>query len=161
MYGYEQMKFSTREDVEAPIDHVWAQVSDFAGFERQAMRRGAQIARTDTLGKPGLGSEWLVDLTFRGKPRRIEAQVVEYDAPHAVVLDSRTGGVEGTIRAELVELSPRRTRLSVSLDLKPVNISGRLLIQSLKFARSNLNRRFSVRVAGFAQGLEGEYRKAG
>ena len=41
------MKFSTREDIEAPVDHVFAEVSDFAGFERRALRHGADITRLD------------------------------------------------------------------------------------------------------------------
>ena len=48
------MKFSTREDIEAPIEHVWAQISNFDAFERQALRRGAEIARSDSQGAPGL-----------------------------------------------------------------------------------------------------------
>ncbi len=35
------MKFSTRKDIDAPIDHVFASVSDFQVYERAAMRRGA------------------------------------------------------------------------------------------------------------------------
>ena len=50
------MKFSSREDLDAPIDYVWQQVTDFVAFERQAMRRGADLC-WEALGRvdPGRG----------------------------------------------------------------------------------------------------------
>ena len=39
------MKSSKREDIEAPIDYVYARVTDFQGFERQALRRAADLQR--------------------------------------------------------------------------------------------------------------------
>jgi len=51
------MKFSTREDVEAPVDYVFGQISDFGAFERQALRRGADVRRLDS-GPFVTGSAW-------------------------------------------------------------------------------------------------------
>jgi len=156
----QSMKFSTREDIEAPIGHVWAQITDFAGFERMAIERGATLTRTDTMGKPGLGSEWDASIMYRKKARKVEARVVEFDAPRMIRVDSRKDGVEAVVIATLTELSPRRTRMHLTTDLKPLNLTGRLLIQSLKLARATLDRRYEKRVAKFVRGMSVEYREA-
>lgn len=154
------MKFSTREDIEAPIEHVWAHVRHFKKFERQLLRRGAEVTRVDALGKPGVGSEWEINFTFRGKPRDIEAKIVEFDAPNTMKIDSHSGGLDGHIVVDLMSLSPRRTRMQLSVELVPQNLTARLLVQSLKFARGNLNKRFSDRIYDFAQDVEARYTNA-
>ena len=52
------MKLTTRQDIEAPLDFVYARLTDFDHFERMAMRRGAEIERTDRLKTPGIGMAW-------------------------------------------------------------------------------------------------------
>ena len=155
------MRFSTREDIEAPIEKVFAAVSDFDGFERQALRRGAEVTRQDTAGKPGIGSEWHLKFPFRGKEREVEARISEFEAPNGLRIDSRGGGLDGQIAIDLLALSPGRTRMHVAVDLKPQSLSARLLVQSLKFAKGNLNKRFSNRVWNFAQDIEDRHRSAG
>ena len=153
------MRFSSREDIEAPIEHVFEAATDFDGFERQALRRGAEVQRNDTYGKPGVGSEWRLKFPFRGKQRKVYARMIKFEAPDGFEAETETGGLEGLVTLELVALSPRRTRLQVSIDLKARTLAGRLLVQSLKFARGNLNKRFSTRIWQFAQGIETKFNK--
>ncbi|MEL7114521.1 MAG: SRPBCC family protein [Pseudomonadota bacterium] len=154
------MRFSTREDIAAPIEQVFAAVTDFDGFERQALRRGAEVQRKDDSGVTGVGSEWRVRFQFRGKERDIKARMSEFDAPNGFATTTETASLEGEFRVELVALSPRRTRLQVILDVRARSLSGRLLVQSLKFARGNLTKRFANRVWQFAQDVEGKYSEA-
>lgn len=55
------MKFSTREDIDLPIDQVFAQVSDLDQFERAALRRGVKIRRMDDSAQPKVGMAWEMD----------------------------------------------------------------------------------------------------
>ncbi|KMW58694.1 hypothetical protein AIOL_003673 [Candidatus Rhodobacter oscarellae] len=154
------MRFSTKEDIEAPIEHVFASVTDFDGFERQALRRGAEVQRHDAYGKPGIGSEWNLKFKFRGRMREVYARMTEFEAPNGFVTATEAGGLEGDVALELVALSPRRTRMQVSVDLKARTLAGRLLVQSLKFARGNLNKRFANRTWQFAQDVERKYKES-
>lgn len=148
------MKFSTRKDIALPQEAVFAAVSDFPAFERQALRRGIEIARTDGTGVAGLGAAWRLRFDYRGRPREMEARVTDFDAPTGYTIAARTGGLEMDLSVETMALARERTRLFVSLDLRPQTVAARLLVQSLKLAKSNLSRRFDRRVGDFAAALE-------
>lgn len=152
------MKFSTREDIEAPIEDVFASITDFDGFERQALRRGAEVTRRDSLSVPGVGAEWQLRFTFRGKERDVNARMTEFSPPNGFQAKTKSPSLEGLISVELVALSPRRTRLQVSIDVAPTSLTGRLLVQSLKFAKTNVNKRFAKRVWQFAQVIEAKHK---
>jgi carbon monoxide dehydrogenase subunit G len=148
------MKFSSKEDIEAPLDQVFAVLSDFEIFERAAIRRGAEVHRRDDMTAPGAGMRWEASFMMRGKQRDAVIELVTYDRPNEMVFESHAGGVEGFLDIDLVALAPRRTRLSVNFEVKPKTLPARLLIQSMKLAKSNLTKRFKLRVAGYARDIE-------
>lgn len=152
------MKFSAREDIEAPIDHVFRNVSDFAAYERQALRRGADVRRVDSAEPPQAGSAWDVTFAYRGKERKLRGTLTRVDQ-HGIQLDTTSSGIDGVTQIELVPLSPARTRLAVSIDMKAKSLSARLLLQSLKLAKSSLSGRFKKRVAEFAEEIEARHRR--
>ncbi len=152
------MKFSTREDIEAPIESVFMSITDFDGFERQALRRGAEVTRRDNLSVAGVGAEWQLRFTFRGKERDVNAKMTEFSPPHGFQAKTKSPSLEGLVLVELVSLSPRRTRLQISVDVAPTTLTGRLLVQSLKFAKTNVNKRFSKKIWQFAQDIEAKHK---
>lgn len=148
------MKFSAREDIAAPIEKVFASLCDFEGFERQAMRRGAEVQRVDPLTQPGVGMKWQVNFSMRGRKRDVEIELVRFDVPNEMLFDIRSSGIDGNFTLELLALSRSRTRMAVALDITPLNLSARLLVQSLKLAKNNLTKRFKLRVADYSKSLE-------
>ena len=151
------MKFSAKEDIEAPIEQVFEMLSDFDAYKRQAMRRGIEVQRTDTRTAPGVGVSWHALFDLRGKRRDIDIVVSAYDRPDAIHFTSDTQGLHGLVTMQLTPLSPKRTRLGVEVDLKPKTLSARLLVQSLKLAKSNLTKRFKLKVADYAKTMETRY----
>ena len=152
------MKFVTKEDIECPIAHVFAQSADFAGFERQALRRGANVRRVDQSPDYGLGSGWGVIFKFRGKERQMKAVVTAWDPPNGYAVQSTSSGIEGTVLVELVPLSRGRTRLSLSIELVPKTIAARIMVQSLRLARGTLQRRLDLRMSDYASDIVERYR---
>lgn len=155
------MKFSSKEDLEAPIEKVFAQVSDFETLERAALRRGAEVQRTDTLLKKGPGMRWSAEFMARGRQRKLNIEMTTYSPPNNMRFHSVAQGLETVMLIELVALSPARTRLSVDVNLKPNSIPARLLVQSLKLARTNLNKKFHLRMADYARDIEERIRRSG
>ncbi|MEO0487463.1 MAG: SRPBCC family protein [Pseudomonadota bacterium] len=150
------MKISTRTDVDVRIELVYAAVTDFDRWERRAMRRGADVVRTDPPEGPGLGSAWDSKFIFRGRRRALKAIVSQFEGPEHLSIDSKIGGIDASFHVQLMALSQRRTRMSVSTELVPTNLSSRLLVQSMKLAKASLSRRFTGAIDDFARELERE-----
>ena len=148
------MKLSTREDISAPIDEVFEALCEYESFERLAMRRGIEVQRTDQLKKAGAGARWKIAFDMRGRKRDLALEVVQFEKPNEMTFAGKSSGIEASFVIELIALSRSRTRMSVALDFKPLNLSARLLVQSLKLAKSNLTKRFKLRVADYAKSLE-------
>lgn len=153
------MNFETKEDIECPIAFVFAQAADFGGFERQALRRGADVRKRDRLEQYGLGSAWNIIFKFHNKDRELKADISSWDPPNAYAVTYATSGIDGLFTIDLVALSRSRTRLSVSISLEPKTFGARLLVQSLKLTRGSLQRRFELRVADFAGDITERFSK--
>ena len=148
------MQFTGKEDIEAPIDAVFAEITDFTRFERGAMRRGAEVERTDSLTEPGIGMSWQTRFKLRGRMRDVTLRLSEYDPPNGIVIEAEAATVEAAMRVDLVALSRARTRINVDLSVTPRTLAGRLMIQSMKLAKGNLSKRFRLRVADYAMDVE-------
>ncbi|SHL34646.1 hypothetical protein SAMN05443432_101206 [Roseovarius litoreus] len=148
------MKMNAREDVEAPIDFVYEQITDFQAFERRAMRRGAEVLRVDDLKADGPGMAWDITFMLRGKQREVQIELARLDPPNGLTMASRSPTMGGQMVVELVALSRNRTRLNLDIELVPKNLTARLLVQSLKLARKTITRRLRKRVSQYAQELE-------
>lgn len=154
------MELSTREDINAPIDWVWERVTDYAAFEKIALRRGAEVQRKSADQGFAEGSSWIFSFRFRGRDRELEARIVSVDAPQSWSAVTSSSGIDGDFTVELVEMSKTRTRIIVETRLTARTLSSRLMLQSLKLAKSNLLRRFRERISGFAADLEERYASA-
>lgn len=153
------MKFSTKEDLEVPIDDVFDMLSDFDHFERAIMRHGAEVSRTDKLDSPGVGMGWHARAKLRGKLREFDVKLSEYIQPTHMLFDVVSKNMRANFLVELVALSRARTRMRVELDVRPQTLSARLLMQSVRLARNTLNRRYKTRIAHFATDLEDRHKK--
>ncbi|MGL6211563.1 MAG: SRPBCC family protein [Paracoccaceae bacterium] len=155
------MKLQTRKDIEAPVAFVYKVLSDFDGWERSAMRRGADVNRTDKLRQPGPGMTWIARFPYRGKERTITVRVDGMDRPGHMTLSAFSPVVDGRCKLDLLELAAKRTRLHVELDATPKTFAGRLYFQSLRLARGRIEGKLNKRIDGLALEIEERFRREG
>lgn len=151
------MKFSTKEDIDAPIDAVFDMLCEFDTFERAAMRRGAEVQRVDNLSTPATGMKWQAAFDMRGKRREIQIDMTKFERPTEMKLATTSPGLTGDMMFELMALSRSRTRIIVTLEVKPQNLSARLLVQSLKLAKTSLTKKYKQRVGEYTKSMEERY----
>ncbi|MBE2277492.1 MAG: SRPBCC family protein [Rhodobacteraceae bacterium] len=148
------MKLTTRQDIEAPLDFVYAQLTDFESFERMALRRGAEVERLDPSPSPDLGMGWRLQFPFRGKTRNVTLRMTELAPASLIGCEFESPMFEGQIRIDVIALAPRRTRMAITTDTRPVTMAARLLIQSVKLAKGRVQDRLdrvSARLAGMIE----------
>ncbi|MBD3786977.1 MAG: SRPBCC family protein [Sphingomonadales bacterium] len=151
------MKFSSREDIAAPAEFVFDQLADFSAFEEMAVARGVEIRRKDSRTSPGRGLKWEIAFSFRGKARKIDAEVTRYDRPDRLEYQGQSPSFELVMEVSLVALTRARTRMQMGLEVKPRTLGARLMVQSAKLGRSKLDARFAKRIAGFARLIEARH----
>jgi hypothetical protein len=154
------MKLTSRQDIEAPVAFVFDALKDFEAWERAALRRGAEVARTDTLRTVIPGLSWMIKFVYRGRQRRLALRLTNLEQPTMMGFSGVGTSLDGQAAIDLIELASRRTRLSVTLDIRPRTIGARLLLQSLRIAKTRLNRRFADRVGQLCMEIETRYRKS-
>ncbi len=154
------MKLVAKKDVEAPAAFVFRQMSDFEGWERAAMRRGAEVTRTDKLTSVGQGMAWDTQFTYRGKERRASLRLDSITHNSALALSARSAPVNGTLQIDIIDLAAKRTRIELRLEVRPNTLSARILLQSLRLARARVDRNYDQRVAQLAAEIEDRYRRS-
>ena len=85
------MKFSTREDIDAPIGYVYKRVSDFPSFERSALRQGIDVS-CRTQGTAAVGTIWDIGFEFRGRARKVIAELKKLEHEQEIENESQSDG---------------------------------------------------------------------
>ena len=153
------MKLVARYDVEVPVDFVWAEITDFEAWERMAMRRGAEVTRTDRLAQKAAGMAWAVGFLFRGQQRKATLAVHTFQAPERLEVSAQAALADIGVSIALMDLTASRTRIEVKTEIKPRTIAARLYIQGMKLARKKVERQYSNRVSQLAVEIEDRFRR--
>ncbi|RDW13686.1 hypothetical protein [Paracoccus thiocyanatus] len=143
------MKFSTRQDIDLSAEALFRAASDFPAIERLLVRRGATVRRLDDMAEPGVGQRWLIGFDWRGRHREVTAQVARLDAPELVVIQGDSEQFDLTIRMTVVALTRSKSRMIFETEAQPRSMKARLLVQTAKLGKAQLDRKFARRVGEF------------
>ncbi|WP_180287462.1 SRPBCC family protein [Puniceibacterium antarcticum] len=148
------MNFTAQEDIKAPLDQVFAELSDFEAILAAVTQQGGEVQRTDDGDATGVGSRWSSAFELNDKMREITVTLTEYVPPNAMAFVAVSAGIELQARVDLVALTSVETRVDVVVDMLPKTMSARLLMQPMKLARGKLADKFQSRVKTYAKELE-------
>lgn len=154
------MQFVANEDIEAPVEFVFEQLSDFAALERSVLRHGAEVQRTDTMTACGPGMTWDASYDVRRTRLNMALELKQFDPPNGMEIEGRSDTLGGLITLDLVALSRLRTRISLNVNVSARTLPARLFLQSLKLARVHPETIFRTKVADFATRLEERYKSS-
>lgn len=152
------MRLSTKQDIEAPLDFVYKALIDFDQFERMAMRRGAEVERTDRLRSLAPGMGWKLRFPYRGKPRTLLVRLADLQDNTLLLYGLDSPSVEGTARIDVMALSPRRARMTVDTEVRPKTMAARLVLQSLRLAKGRVQHRLDLTGGKLAALIEERWR---
>lgn len=154
------MKLNGRTDVQAPLEFVFDAISDVDFWERAALRRGAEVTRTDKLRHLGPGLSWMIRFGWRGRERQMHVVLRQIERPNIIVLAGDSPSVDGEAVIELVALSASRARILVQTTVKPRTLAARLFVQSMRLARAKVHGRYEKRLRQLAAVIEQRYAEA-
>ncbi len=149
--GLFRMKFSTRIDQEIPAEQLFAAIGDFDALERMLISRGASVVRIDPAKDPGTVMGWRIGFDWRGKARKLKLSVDRFDRPEAIGMQGRSEALDMTINATVVALNRSKSRLIFELEIRPRNMKARLMLQTAKLGKSELDKRFERRIREYVE----------
>ncbi|MDO5705157.1 MAG: hypothetical protein Q4G49_08810, partial [Paracoccus sp. (in: a-proteobacteria)] len=85
--------------------------------------------------------------------RELRLDVVRFDRPENVRIGGTSDPFDLIVDMTIVALSRVRSRLIFEVDLRPRNMKSRLLLQTARLGKAQLDRRFARRVGEFIDEL--------
>lgn len=150
------MKFSTRVDTEIPSTQFFDVISDFSRSERVLSARGVRVRRIDPAHEPGTGLGWLIDFNWRGQRRSLRLDVTRFDRPTHVMIDGQSDQFDLSINMTIVALSRAKSRLLFETEIRPRNMRARLLLQTARLGKTQLDRKYEQRIVDFVAHLRAQ-----
>lgn len=139
------MKFSTRMDTELNAADLFAAISDFDRLKTSIRRRRAQVKR---LAPEVTGSmAWDIAFDWRGKRREFRFALSRHDPDEIIRLTGVSEAFDIVIDLMVVAMSRARARLICRADVRPRTMKARLVLQTAKLGKTQLDQRFAREVA--------------
>lgn len=154
------MKLTAITDLDAPAGYVYACLADHGAWEREAADRGVEVRRPADMPLSGLGAGWRVKVPFRGQPVDILLRLDQQVPPERLGFAMQSKAIEGEFVLTVIELSQRRSRLQVMLEVKARTLAARLLLNTLALARGRVQARFDKRVRQIGTTIQDRYQRS-
>ncbi len=149
----DKMKFSTRQDTDLSAQELFQAVSNFSAIERMMSRRGAGLRRMDSLSQPGAGMNWLISFDWRGRRRELSMELIRYEPSEILEFSGQSDQFGLALNMTVVALTKSKSRFIFEADVTPRSMKSRLILQTAKLGKSQLDKRFAAGIADFVTSL--------
>lgn len=139
-----------------PAAQLFDAISDFPRMERMLVRRGVDIRRLDPAQEPGAGMAWDMAFDYRGKRRELRLDAIQFDRPERIALAGQSDSMDVAIDMTVIALTRAKSRLIFEMKVRPRNMRARLVLQTAKLGKAQLDRRFADKVGKFLSDLTGQ-----
>mgnify|MGYP002712920617 CR=1 FL=1 len=92
---------------------------------------------------------WDVAFDLRGKRREMRLSVAQFDRPEKVVILGDAESLALTVEMTVIALTPAKSRVIFELEARPQTIRARLMLQTAKLGKAQLDRRYQRRIEDF------------
>jgi hypothetical protein len=153
------MKLTAKTDLEVPADAVYASLMDHQTWEREAVRRGVGVERPSDMPLAGVGAGWRIKARYRGKMRNVLVRINSLTPGQSADFAIEGQSVDGNVVFDVLALSPRRSRLRVSIDIRPKTLAARLFLNTLRLAKGRVQARLETRLGKLGQHLKDRHQR--
>ncbi|GHA44476.1 hypothetical protein GCM10008927_06660 [Amylibacter ulvae] len=154
------MELKTKRTVQAPIDLVFQEFTNFVWFESVALSRGLNIERTDAMVDIQTGISWHLSGRIRGKQRDVDIAVTQFIPQKSTGFRCESKALDSQIDINFTPDGPARTKVKITIAPTAKNISARLMLQSVKLAQKTIEKRISSRMKDFCTTIEEKHASA-
>ena len=144
------MNFETREDVDIPRDFAFSRFADFTRYEKSVRQYGADIRRVNGFTEIAEGCSWRGSAIVRGKARGVEATITRLNHPEHAQMKTTVGGMTVDVDLFFEELGPEKTRVRATAQLKATTLAARLILQTIKLGRRQIQGKIDSRIVAFS-----------
>jgi len=153
------MIFETREEADIPRDFAFSRFADFTRYEQAARDYGADIRRVNGFTEISEGCSWRGSAVVRGKTRGVEARITRLNPSDHAQISTIVGGMTITVDLFFEEIGPEKTLVRTTAQLRATTLAARLILQTVKLGRRQIQGKIDSRIVALANQYEDEYRR--
>lgn len=139
------MKLKTHHDLDVGNHILFAGLANPTRWERAALRKGIEVTRLDAGDGLVPGAAWQIAGMLKGKLRVGHLKLRAIEEAQMMLYDFETPMFLGVFSIRLLEMSARRTRIALEVEVRPRTLAGRIILQGARLGRQKMEKRFHQR----------------
>ncbi|MCF6305106.1 MAG: SRPBCC family protein [Rhodobacteraceae bacterium] len=151
------MKFDYKTTVNAPVEFVFARLTDFEKFEKVGFGNISKFKPIGDIAAPEIGAKWKLRSEFQGRQRSFSLQLRELIENKSVVLGNGSDKFDVEASFGLAKIDDENTGFIFEINSSAKTITGRLIMQTMQLARSRIEKKLATDFDAMRDRMEADY----